>query len=185
MKKYIGLILVVITTAYSVYYASLGGFKGNGGALSKIGLTHPLLFALWGALTFITLTYLLLLSYSEIKYSFYKYLIALSLAGMLMTVLFDFDYDEKLQYYIHCTGSLMFSVVTSINVFSLFMISKRYVLSCICAVIVTADFILLLIFKETAFIELFPVFTGYVLLLINDFTKRRYAVEAQSFAQRK
>ncbi len=178
MKKIICVLSVILSAAYSLYYASLGGFKeGNSGALSKIGLSHPLLFIIWGALTFFALCCNITYGYSKTKYTFYRYLLILSEIGMILTLFFHFDYAERTQYFIHCTGSLTFSVVTGITVLLLFALSKKYVLSIICGAVLVSDFILLLIFKETALIELFPIFSGYIMLLIYNLRKERDPLE--------
>ena len=182
MKNFLTLILTGISVAYSLWFAAFGGFVGNRGALSKIGLSHPVLFCLWGALTFLTLALLLTIGYGKTKYKFYTYLLTVAGVGMALTLFCDFDYDLRVQYYLHCIGSMSFSVVTSANVLLLFFLQKRYILGGVCAGVVAADFILLLIFKETAFIELFPIFAGYALLLINNFKEK--ALEADTTAQR-
>lgn len=177
MKKFICLTSVIICVIYSLYYASLGGFHGNKGALSKIGLTHPLLFSVWGILTLTALFINIITAYSKAKFNFYKYLLIISFIGMALTLIFDFDYNERLQYYLHCIGSMSFSVVTGITVLLFFIISKRYILTAMCTTILLTDLILLIIFKETAIIELFPIFSGFILLLIYNFRKERNYIE--------
>lgn len=178
MKRAFYLLLVLGTIIYSFYYASLGGFVGNEGALSKIGLTHHVLFSIWGALTYITLSIGIIIGYKKTKYSFYKHLLIISLVGMVLTLCFDFLYDDKLNYWMHCIGSLTFSAVTGLNVFLLFILSKKKLLSIICGGILLIDFILLLIFKETAIIELFPIISGLIMLTINAMVKERTKIEA-------
>ena len=69
MKKIICIALCIISAAYSFWYASLGGFSGNDGALSKIGLEHPVLFAIWGILTFAALSANIITGYMKTKYN--------------------------------------------------------------------------------------------------------------------
>lgn len=179
MKNFICPALSIIAAVYSVCYASLGGFKGNSSAMSKIGLEHPILFAVWGVLTFIALAVNIIIGYRKTKYKFYIALLILSLIGMALTILCDFDYDKYGEYILHCAGSLTFSAVMGITVFLLFLLSRSYVLAAVSGVLLVADFILLIIYKETAFIELMPIFSGYILLYIHNMKKEKILVETK------
>lgn len=176
MKKFIYPILCLISAIYSVCYAGIGGFRGNTGALSKIGLSHPVLFAVWGITTFAVLALGIIQGYRKTKYKFYIWLLGVSFIGILLTVSCDFDYDERVQYVLHCLGSLTFSAVMGITVFLLFLLSKSYILAAVSGVVLIADLVLLLIFKETAIIELTPIFTGYILMCIHNFKKEKILV---------
>lgn len=177
MKNYLCIILSAIAAVYSLVYANIGGFRGNAGALSKIGLTHPVLFAFWGALTCAALFANLIIGFKKTKYKFYIYFIAVAAIGMLLTILFDFDYSDKLNYWLHCIGSMTFSVVMGITVFLLFLLSRNYIFTIISAAILVTDLVLLIIFKETAFIELFPILSGLIMMVIHNMRKERKAVE--------
>lgn len=88
-----------------------------------------------------------------------------------MTLCFDFDFDEKVQYYLHCAGSLIFSAVTGITVFVLFLLNFKKekifkAFTVITAVILLGDFVLLLIYQETGLIETVPIFAGYIMLAV-------------------
>lgn len=142
----------------------------NSGALSKIGLTHKAEFIVWGILTLFALCFNLVTSYK--KYTdaeFYIPMVAVASAGMVLTLAFDFDYDEKVQYFLHCAGSLTFSAVMGIAVFLLFLINYKKtgifkIFTYVSGIILIIDFICLLIFKETAMIEVLPIFAGYIML---------------------
>lgn len=177
MKKIILVSLSLIITVYSLWYASLGGFVGNSGALSKIGLEHPVLFAIWGILTYTTLALGIILGLKKAKYKLFILLLIIALIGMMLTLCFDFDYDRHTQYTLHCIGSLTFSAVMGITVFLLFIINKSYYLAAASGLILTADLILLIIFKETAIIELTPIFSGYIMLCIHNLRKEKNYVE--------
>lgn len=179
MKRYFCIILCVISTIYSIFYASFGGFLGNESALSKIGLDHPVLFAIWGLITLFTLCVNIVIAFMETKYKFYIILLVIAAVGMILTISFDFDYDKKPDYYIHCIGSLAFSAIMGITVFLLFLLKKSYVLASVTAVILFADLMLLIIYKETAFIELAPIFAGYIMLSIHNTVKRRIPVNVK------
>lgn len=177
MKKIICLFIPALSVVYSLLYASLGGFRGNASAMSKIGLEHHFLFAIWGMLTFISIGGNLLIAYRKGKYKFYIPLLIAALVGMIMTISFEFDYDKHTEYVLHCIGSLAFSAIIGISVFLLFLLSRRYILAAISAVILITDLILLIIYKETAFIELMPIFAGYVLLGIYNLREEKEKVE--------
>ena len=170
MKKLFCLLTSIIAAVYSIGYASIGGFVGNSGALSKIGLEHPVLFSVWGLLTYSALALNIVIGFRKTKYKFYIALLIISLIGMLLTIGFDFDYDKHSEYMLHCIGSLTFSAVTGITVFLLFLLSKSYTLT-------ISDLILLIIFKETAMIELMPIFAGYIMLCIHNLKKEKEPVE--------
>ena len=95
-------------------------------------------------------------------------LLFLSAIGMALTLTCDFDYNKYPQYLAHCIGSLAFSVIMGINVFLLFFLTKKYLFALISAVILVLDLIMLIIFKETALIEIVPIFAGYIMLTINN-----------------
>lgn len=179
MKKYLYLIFNFITIGYSFWYASLGGFVGNKGALSKIGLIHHGLFIVWGALTYLSLAIGIHIGYSKTKFKFYRYLLLVSLVGMVLTLAFRFDYSLQLDYWLHCIGSLGFSVITGINVFLLFLLTKKEAFTMITGGILFADLVLLIIFKETAIIELFPIISGIIMLTINSFSKEESKIEVK------
>lgn len=177
MKKIINLVICIVTAVYSLIYASLGGFRGNEGALSKIGLAHPALFSVWGVLTCFALFSGIIIGFKGTKYKLHYPLIAIAFIGMILTLCCDFDYDLKVQYWLHCIGSMTFSIVSGITVFLLFLLKKDYILTTITSVILIADLILLLIYKETAFIELMPIFAGYVLLNIHNIRREKDLIE--------
>ncbi len=177
MKKILCLYLSFIAIVYSLYYSSLGGFIGNKGALSKIGLMHPILFIIWGSVTCAALFFNLTVGYMKTKYRFYIPMLIIASIGMILTVSNDFDYSQKSEYILHCIGSLTFSVVMGITVFLLFLLSKDYILAAISGFILITDLIFLIIFKETAIIELAPIFAGFILLGIHNTRRERQTVE--------
>lgn len=158
---------------YSLWYASLGGFDGNNGALSKIGLEHPILFTLWGLLTYAALSFGIIAGLKKAKAKCFVLLLIIALIGMILTLCFDFDYDKHTQYMLHCIGSLTFSAVMGITVFLVFLLNKSYYLAAVSAIILVTDLILLIIFKETAFIELMPIFSGYIMLSIHSLREEK------------
>lgn len=177
MKKIFCLCFSTIAVIYSLFYASFGGFSGNSGALSKIGLTHPVLFIIWGIITCLALFFNLIVGYMKTKYKFYIPLLLIAFIGMVLTVTNDFDYSDKTQYLLHCIGSMSFSIVMGITVFLLFLLSKNYIFAGISGLILTVDLIFLILFKETAIIELTPIFAGCILLGIHNFKGERKTVD--------
>ena len=166
----ISILLCLVSTAYTIWYMHFAPPYKNVGALSKIGLEHPVYFAIWGVLTYFSLTLALTLAYKKYtKTKAYIPLLVVSGIGMALTLTNDFDFDKKVQYYLHCTGSLMFSAVTGITVFLLFLICFKKgaifkIFTVASGVILTVDLICLLIFKETGLIEALPIFAGYIML---------------------
>ncbi len=178
IKKGFCLLTVTIAVLITVYYLTFGGIKGNESALSTVGLEHRVWFCLWGISTYIALAFNIHTAFAKTKYKFYIILLIISALGMILTLTCDFDYDKYPQYLAHCIGSLAFSGVMGVSVFLAFLLSKKYLLSLISATILITDLIMLLIFKETALIETVPIFSGYIMLLINNLTARKDKIEA-------
>ncbi len=182
MKRYITPILSVITAIYTVWYMHFGVPYKNSGALSKIGLVHHDAFVIWGVLTILTLGVGIVIAYREtLKTKIYIPLLIVSAFGMALTLAFRFDYDIMPDYYFHCVGSLLFSVVTGVTIFVLFLLNYKKcrlfkIFTYLTAAILLVDFVLLLIFKETGLIEIVPVFAGYIMLSATNM--RRERVEA-------
>lgn len=181
LKKYGSLLLSAAAAIYTVWYMHFGTAYKNEGALSTIGLERHGLFVIWGVMTIAALAVNITIGYKRYtKTKIYIPLLSVSAAGMAMTLCFDFDYDEKAQYFLHCAGSLIFSVVTGITVFILFLLNYKKerifkIFTLTTAAILIGDFILLLIFKETGLIETVPIFSGYIMLAIIN--TRREKVE--------
>lgn len=179
MKRTISCVLSAIATAYTIWYMHFGTPYKNSGALSKIGLEHHGLFAIWGILTFVALALAITLAYQKyLKTKAYIPLLAISGIGMILTLTNDFDYDNKVQYFLHCGGSLTFSAVTGITIFLLFLLNYKKgkifkFFTYITATILIADLICLLIFKETGLIEALPIFSGYLLLGIVNLRREK------------
>lgn len=178
MKRYLCCFSVLTSVIFTLYYLHFEGLFTNKSALSTVGLEHPVLFIIWGFLTYAALAVNLIFGYMQTKYKFYITLLIISFIGIMLTVFCDFDYDKRVQYILHCAGSLTFSAVTGICVFLLFLLNKRYISAVICAVVLIVDLICLFIFKETALIEIIPIFTGYILLLNSNLRKERKTIEA-------
>ncbi len=164
MKLLLNSFFSVCTIAYTLYYMSLNDLTSNDGALSKTGLEHPILFFIWGILTYSALyinIFILARKFDRVT-DLHIILAVASMAGMIFTLVFKFDYSLRAQYFLHCAGSLIFSVCTGASVFITYLYGfKRSVLNAVLTVIIAfilcADFILLLIFKQNALIEAVPV----------------------------
>lgn len=185
MKKYLPLIsalLSICTVIYTIWYMHYGNPAKNSGALSKIGLEHHGLFVIWGILTYLSLSFALVIAYRKFtKTKVYIPLLCISGLGMILTLCFDFVYDNKLNYILHCAGSLMFSAISGITVFILFLLNcKRSVMfkffTYITAAVLICDLICLFIFKETGLIETLPVFAGYIMLTVTNFRREKVEI---------
>lgn len=186
MKKTILTVVSASAVLFTLWYMQFGSLTENSGALSKTGLTHPVYFAIWGTLVFFGIYGNLLYSYKKtnINYKFKYFLCAASAIGMIVTVCCDFDYAKPAEYLLHCCGALIFSAATGTCVFLLFLFnykkSRMFALfTYIIGLILVADFILLLIFKENALIEAVPVLFALIILPVlnvtNLFKEKEYA----------
>lgn len=161
-----------------------GSLTDNSGALSKTGLVHPFFFSVWGVLTYATLYLLIDAAYRKwTKYKFYHILMAVSGAGMLLTLTCDFDYNQYLQWLLHCFGSLLFSSVTGITVFLLFLLCYKTntyfkIMTFFIAAVLLTDMILLIKYQETALIEAVPILIGYFVLSLTICRKEEISVAA-------
>lgn len=176
MKKYLIITISVMSVLLTIWMLHYGNPVDNSGALSKIGLTHPFLFSCWGVLTFLALYANIILGIKKADRLIKPVYILtfISAIGMILTLCCDFDYNKIVQYYLHCIGSMLFSIITGMLVFALFAINfKKSVLHKIATVIIgiilLSDLILLLIFKETGLIEAVPVIFGLITLPIFNF----------------
>lgn len=182
MRSVFNALLSLAAIIYTVFYMSLNELTTNEGALSKTGLKHPVLFFIWGILIYISLyTNIFMLAKCFGKIRQYHYITAVSaLIGMAFTLIFKFDYSLRFQYFMHCAGSLVFSVCTGIAVFFTYLSGFRIkafnaVLTIMIGIILIADLILLLIFKQNALIEGVPVILALaampVTVMINNIQK--------------
>ncbi len=189
MKKEKTLILSsAIAIIYTIWYMHFGELTTNAGALSKTGLRHPVYFAIWGLLTYTALHFGILYTQSLLcKIQKYQYaLSAIALLGMILTITCRFDYSLKAEYYLHCAGSLCFSALTGISVFSVFLINFKKsiyfkVLTIIIGLILIVDLVLLLIYKETALIEAIPVLFGLIILPVTALKYRNINQKTKEF----
>lgn len=181
MKKTLICTLSFAAAAYTVWFMHFGSLTENSGALSKTGLRHPILFAAWGTLTFFALFADGIYIYNRGSKKFKAFFIALctvSFIGMVLTLCFKFDYDLRIQYYLHCAGSLAFSASSGAAVFLLFLINfkknKLYAaLTVVVGIILTADLIFLIIFQESALIEGVPVIFALISMPIVILSERQ------------
>ena len=178
VMRWCGILLLAVSCVYTIWYMQLGDIFKNSGALSTIGLDHPVLFAVWGILAqgAMLLNIGTMYKRAGIHKKFYKVLLALSTLGMAMTLLFPFDYDMRLYYFLHCTGAFLFTGTNGAAILIYFLLRRREhpafwaLFGCGCAVL-SASVILLLITKETAFNETLPQFGAFLLFAANNATK--------------
>jgi len=176
MKKNIYTILSISALLLTLWLMHYGSLTKNSGALSKTGLNHPVLFMVWCTAVYFSLHLNILHGLKQIgKINTGYYLLSTAAGiGMLLTAVCDFDYALRLQYYLHCAGSLTFSAITGIMVFLLFLYQIRKstlhkITAVTIGIILISDFILLLIYKETALIEAVPILFGLIVLPVFNF----------------
>lgn len=177
MRKAFIIVISVLAVLFTLWYVHFGSLTENSGALSVTGLSHPVYFTIWGILTFCGIFSNLLLAYKKFlpKQNFQYIFFVLSAVGMILTLAFDFDYSLYFQYILHCLGSLLFSVSTAGCVFLLFFLnfgkSKMFkIFTVIIGAVLIIDLGMLLMFKETALIEVVPVLFALIILPVLNFT---------------
>ena len=174
MKKITVIFLCIISAVFTIWYMHFEAPWTNDGAISSIGLDHPALFIIWGVLTFSALTVSELQCCKKERLKIILPLIGISALGMALTLIFRFDYDIKPDYYLHCAGSLIFSVVEGASVFLIFFFNKSKTFAAMTAIIMLSDLVFLFIFKENGLIETVPVFAGYIMLSLETLRKEKY-----------
>lgn len=183
MKSKLSALLCVITAVYTLWYMHFGTAYKNSGALSKIGLEHRILFGAWGVLTYISLAFAITLAYRKLSdKKFFIPLLAVSGIGMALTLINRFDFNIKIEYYLHCIGSLAFSAVMGITIFLLYFTVRKksrinMIFCIITAVILLCDMICLFIFKETGLIEVIPIFAGYIILSVTNLRREKIEIK--------
>ncbi|MBQ9530947.1 MAG: hypothetical protein IJR70_02630 [Eubacterium sp.] len=172
MRKTISVVLCAAAFIYTIWYMHFGTPYKNSGALSTIGIEHKGLFVIWGVLTFSALAFSVTLAYKRyLKTKVYVPLLIVSGIGMAAFLIFDFDYDVRLNYFLHCAGSLIFSITMGTTLFLLFLLCYKkekvfMIFTYLSAAVLLIDLLMLLIFKENALIESLPIFAGYIMLSI-------------------
>ncbi|MBQ9228013.1 MAG: hypothetical protein IJ168_04190 [Eubacterium sp.] len=162
--------LSLIAVIYTVWYMHFDKPWTNDGALSTIGLTHRWLFTLWGLLTLSALSLGVIAAFRTYHQTrLYIPLLAVSAAGMVLTLSCRFAYRYHTEYILHCIGSLTFSVTMSVTVFLVFLLGwkKHFIFrlfAVLTAVITLTDTVFLITVQETGLIETVPIFAGYLML---------------------
>ena len=137
------------------------------GALSKSGIVHPVYFTIWGILTFTALYSNVFSLYSKHvrKYRWKRLVIPLSAVaaiGMMLTLACRFGKEFGFEYYLHCAGSLAFSIITSVIVFTYYLLNcKRHWIysaaTIVIGLLLITDLVFLIICKQNALIEAVPI----------------------------
>jgi hypothetical protein len=183
MKKTVSLVLCLAATIYTIWYMHFGVPYKNSGALSKIGIEHKALFVIWGVLTFAALAYSTAIAYIRyLKTKVYIPLLTVAGIGMALILAFDFDYSLKPDYYLHCTGSLAFSVIMGTTLFLLFLLNYKKslmfkIFTYFTAAILLIDLALLIIIKENALIEALPIFAAYIMLTAVNMRREKVEIK--------
>ena len=169
MKKIWISLISALYCGFTLGYMHFADPRTNAGALSTIGLDHPVLFALWGAGTYGVLYLLLYTMYNKQKRRGLCHGLLLPAGvGMALTVCCPFDFERHTLWLLHCIGSLAFSVLSGVAIFLCFLFSFKkgrfwQYATVFWAALMIGDLILLLIYKETGLIEATPVLAGVVL----------------------
>ncbi len=109
MKKIWISLISALYCGFTLGYMHFADPRTNAGALSTIGLDHPVLFALWGAGTYGVLYLLLYTMYNKQKRRGLCHGLVLPAGvGMALTVCCPFDFERHTLWLLHCIGSLAF-----------------------------------------------------------------------------
>ena len=103
MKKIWISLISALYCGFTLGYMHFADPRTNAGALSTIGLDHPVLFALWGAGTYGVLYLLLYTMYNKQKRRGLCHGLVLPAGvGMALTVCCPFDFERHTLWLLHC-----------------------------------------------------------------------------------
>lgn len=171
-----GLFLILIAIGYTLWYLSFSDPMKSYGALSYIGLKHPVLFAIWGLLAESALYLNIKNAYRQAGYNnkYGQWMLNLAITSMLITIMVPFDFDRMVQYIAHCYGAISFIIyngVAMLILFFRFYQKKAYLLAgCASAVILLSTLLLFLLIGESGVLETTPLFLSFLILTTVNFS---------------
>lgn len=171
-NRWTGAALMLIALVYTYWYLSFSNPFKSYGALSIIGLTHPVLFAVWGLLTETALYINIELAYRKTGYRSKcgRLLLNLAVTSIFITIFVPFDFERIFQYIIHCYGAISFIIYNGAAMLVLFFKYYRqkpfFILACITAVVLLTTLLLFLIIGESGVLECAPMLLSFIILFI-------------------
>lgn len=177
-KKALTIGFLVLCVGYTAWYMMLSDPLEGYGALSYIGLEHPVLFSICGLLT----EFALLLNVGKMFLKFgyrNKYATALLMLGilsMIITICVPFNYDNKFQFVVHCYGAISFIVYNGSSMIFFFIqnrkIKKLFLATAIViGAIMLITLVLFATIGESGALEVTPLIVSFAILFVANYTK--------------
>lgn len=188
-RRWCGLLLMAIAAGYTCWYLSFSNPLKSEGALSIIGLSHPVLFALWGFFAECALYVNIEGAYRRTGYQnkWGRLLLNLAILSILITVFVPFDFQQMIQYIIHCYGAISFIVYNGVAMLILFFKFYRQksflIMACISTAILLITLLLFLIIGESGILETVPMLLCFLILCIVNTSGRFYPSKQSSQPQ--
>lgn len=162
---------------YTCWYLGFGDPTTASGALSTIGLRHPLLFSIWGVLTACALLLNIARMYWRFRYKnrYSIYLLGLGLVSMAITLLVPFNAHNMFQYLLHCYGAISYIIYNAVAMIILFVKFYRkpslLFLAGLTTTVLLTTLGLFLVLGESGILEVVPMAFSFIVLLFVNETK--------------
>lgn len=185
---------IAVSVCYTVWYLHFGNPAEAQGALSTIGLKHPVLFALWGAVTEAALFLNIRRMYVSCKYKnrWASAMLVLAALSILTTVLVPYEYRNLFFYITHCAGAISFVIYNGAALLILFVKYNRKsavfrVTMYLTITVLLSTLVLFAALGESGLLETIPLFLAYVIVSLVNFTPlyRIRSVDPEFFMQEK
>lgn len=177
-KKVLSIGLLLVCTVYTFWYMFLSDPLQSYGALSYIGLSHPILFATWGFLVESTLLLNIGRMFLKFDYNnkYAKILLLLGLISIIITICVPFNYDNKLKFVIHCYGAISFTIYNGVSMIFLFVQKRKakkifLPTAFIVGIVMLLTLGALIAFGESGVLEVLPMLASFVILSVVNYTK--------------
>lgn len=172
LNRWFGSFLMLLSAGYTYWYLGFSNPLESYGALSIIGLSHPILFLLWGVFTETALYINIEIAYRRAGYQnrWARWLLNLAVSSILITVFVPFDFQQIVQYVIHCYGAISFILYNGVAMLILFVKFQRLrgylAMACASGVILISTLVLFLTVGESGVLEATPMILSFLILSI-------------------
>lgn len=177
-KKVLTIGFLLACTAYTVWYMFLSDPLQSYGALSYIGLKHPILFSVWGFLVESALMLNIGRMFLKFNYrnSYALFLLLLGLVSIIITIWVPFNYNDKIKFFVHCYGAISFTIYHGVSMIFLFVQKRRIKkiflpTAFIIGIIMLMTLGALIAFGESGILEVSPMLASFLILALVNYTK--------------
>ena len=176
-NKILCILSMIISIVFTFWYMHFSNPLYYYGALSVIGLSHPVLFKIWGAFTEAAMIYNIIQMYYKYHYNnnWAKGLLFLGLTSIIITVNVPYVFDNTFKYITHCYGAVSFIIYNAAAMLIIFI--KHYkkskgfkAMTIITFSILIIVLTLFIIIGESGILEVTPMILSFIIMLLINFT---------------